>query len=385
MENLCRRPPLHVTPASPAANVPLVITTTEHQVEAVRGLQYEHPVSVDAITHGELVGGIDKQFEHSFPDGLMHRRGLAWQTIGVLSKGTDLQQAYHNFFSSQVIGFYDPASKQLVFIGADSPTPQERLVLAHELTHALDDQHFGLVRINGLENRCADEQLQAASGVIEGSAVYFSAQVVYRFFTQRDQIAAFSPSGSVPHGIPQFLLNMQQWPYIAGPRFIAALVQRGGTAAVNDALEHPPVSTEQVIHPERYPGDVPTPLDIPDLGPKLGKGWSDLDVEEVGEEWLSAWLGLRLDPTEWRPATDGWDGGLYRAWSDGEHVAVVMTTAWDTAGDAGEFEHAVSDAFQQGQPASLFLQPNRVTVLFASDQETLTLLKKADGIRGEAA
>src|SRR5439155_12205727 len=99
----------------------------------------------------------------------------------------------------------------------------------------------------------------------------------------------------------------------------------------------------QVMHPDGYPGDVPTPLDIPDLGPKLGTGWHDLDVEEVGEEFLNAWLGLRLDPTVVDPAADGWDGGLLRAWRDGKHVAVVLSTVWDTPGDLTEFLQAVMD------------------------------------------
>jgi hypothetical protein len=170
---------------------------------------------------------------------------------------------------------------------------------------------------------------------------------------------------------------MQEWPYIDGPRFIESLIQRGGTALVNRALRHLPVSTEQVIHPEKYPSDTPTPVDVPELARKLGKGWHDLDVEQVGEEWLSAWLGLRLDATEWRPATTGWGGGIYRAWTDGTHVAIVMSTAWDTPSDAAEFQHAVTDWIHPGEATSLVLTPGGVTVLFASDPLTLRALAKA--------
>src|SRR5207244_3034581 len=112
------------------------------------------------------------------------------------------------------------------------------------------------------------------------------------------QRQALGQPGVVPRGVPPFVLNMMDWPYIAGPRFIATLYGRGGTASVNRALRDLPASTEQVMHPSRYPDDRPQPVDVPDLGPKLGPKWRDLDVQEVGEAWLADLLGLRLDPME---------------------------------------------------------------------------------------
>src|SRR5205807_4997815 len=115
--------------------------------------------------------------------------------MGALPAGTDLRQAVHRFLSTQVIGYYDSDSKQLVFIGTNSPTPPERMTLAHELTHALDDQHFDLSRLDTLANRCLDEESQAARGIVEGSAVFFSAGVVVRFFSPQDAEQAFQQSG----------------------------------------------------------------------------------------------------------------------------------------------------------------------------------------------
>jgi hypothetical protein len=374
MAALCRRPPLDVERATPSKDVPDVIVSTEHQVEAVRGLSYEHPVAAAAVSHEELNAGLEVQFAHSYPRGQTDRRNLAWQTIGVLPKTSDLEDDVHRYLTSQVIGYYDPASKELRYIGTEHPTPPERFVLAHELTHALDDQHFRLVRINGIENRCQDEQLEASIGAVEGSAVFFSSSVVFRFFTPRDQNAVATQSSSQPEGIPQFLLNLMQWPYIAGPRFIRELQDRGGLAEVNAALRNFPVSTEQIIHPGRYPSDVPTPLDIPDLGPKLGSGWTDLDVEVIGEEWLQNLLGLREDPLVSEPAAAGWDGGLYRAWQQGPHVAVVMGTAWDSDRDAREFASALGDWARGHDRVIVRRNGRRVTALFASDPSTLDRL-----------
>ena len=102
-----------------------------------------------------------------------------------------------------------------------------------------------------------------------------------------------------------------------------------------------PASTEQILHPERWPNDVPQPVDVPDLSPALGAGWQDLDVMTVGEAWLQIMLALRLDAGDAERAATGWDGGLYRAWTDGAHTAVVLRTVWDSAEDAQEFSDAM--------------------------------------------
>jgi hypothetical protein len=161
---------------------------------------------------------------------------------------------------------------------------------------------------------------------------------------------------------------MQEWPYLDGMAFVVALESEGGVDAIDAAFLDPPVSTEQVIHPERYPDDVPVPVDVPDVADRLGQGWEDLDVQLVGEAWLDVALGLRLDEAEATAASTGWDGGIYRAWSDGRDVAVVLATAWDTEQDAQEFADAMTRwAAEGGQVADVLLDGSSVRVLFATD------------------
>ena len=78
-----------------------------------------------------------------------------------------------------------------------------------------------------------------------------------------------------------------------------------------------------------------------DFGPTFGPEWRDLDAMVVGELWLRVLLNLRLDDDAAAAAAAGWDGGTYRAWSDGEDVAVLMSTVWDTPKDAEEFSQAL--------------------------------------------
>jgi hypothetical protein len=179
-----------------------------------------------------------------------------------------------------------------------------------------------------------------------------------------------------PSDVAPFIDRMQAWPYLDGLDFIMRLERDGGIEAVDAAFENLPRSTEQIIHPERYPNDVPTPVDVPDLSAELGPGWADLDAAVVGELWLDLALGLRLGEGEAASAAAGWDGGTYRAWSDGEAVAVVLSTVWDTEADAEEFAAAMR-RWVEG-PAARVLEPEtgaRVRVLFASDPGTLGLLE----------
>jgi hypothetical protein len=377
MKRLCEAPKVGsgsgVTPEGPT---PPAIATVEHQVETVRDLRYTSHVAVTAVTQAQIDRRLTRNFDKTYPVDFYTRRSRAWGTIGVIRAGTSIRDALLAFQTGQVVGFYNPANGQLVYIGGDTElTLTERFILAHELTHALDDQHFGLSRLDPIAGRCDDEAFTAGLGAIEGSAQFFATQVIIRF--PSDAPIGGSEGGSL-EGVPPFISNLQLWPYTAGMAFIQRLDSEAGTASVDRALTTFPVSTEQIIHPERWPNDVPQPVDIPDLGPALGAGWRDLDVMTVGEVWLQLMLELRLDDDTADRAAAGWDGGLYRAWTDGVQAAVVLRTVWDTPEDAGEFADAMASWI--GDLAFVgTVDGTRVDVGFATDGSTLSALSAAIG------
>ena len=133
------------------------------------------------------------------------------------------------------------------------------------------------------------------------------------------------------------ITELQAYPYTDGQRFVDAIADEGGTDAVDEALRSFPTTTEQVLHPAKYPDEQPQDLDVPDFAPTFGEDWEDLDVMVVGELWLRVLLGLRLGDASASTAAAGWDGGIYRAWSDGDDVAVALVTAWDTPAEASAF------------------------------------------------
>jgi len=360
------------TPAS--GTLPPELAQIADQVATARGHEFETPPTAEAITNQEMDRRLQESFQAYYPKDLYDRRTFAWRTIGVIPPDADLHEAYRAFLTGQVVGFYDPETGELVYLGSGDLGFSERLTLAHELTHALDDQTFDLTRLDALVNTCQDERASAALGLIEGSAQYFSAASVAEnpdlsLSDVIDAIAQAAAGGSAPEGVPPFLYAISVWPYVDGMSYVGTLAGNGGTDAVDAAFERFPVSTEQVIHPERS-SDRPSAVDVSDLTGALGKDWGDLDAMTIGEEWLRAMLALRLDASVAADAAAGWDGGVYRALTDGTDVVVVLRTAWDSEPDAAAFASAVQEWSAAGDPAAAVTQDGTdVTAVFATSKD----------------
>lgn len=384
-ERLCEVPKPNTNQDSGAhaeGPTPPVIEQVMEQVAQIRGFDYDRQVVAEPASQAEIGRDVVDYADQAYPRGQYARRSIAWDTIGVVPDGTDLRAAYETYGSSQVIGYYDTITGTLKFTGSASPSPLERITLAHELTHAIDDQRFGLERLDQLGAECRDEDAAAATALVEGNATFLMLRWAQTFLTTAEQVqvgieaAQQDPSTD---GIPEFIVRLQAFPYEEGRTFVSALDSRGGLDEVDQAFEHLPASTEQIIHPERYPNDAPTPVNVPNLSAELGEGWKDIDVMTIGEEWLKIALGLRLDASESAAAATGWDGGTYRAWSNGDASAVVLSTVWDTADDAAEFADAMNTWIADGDGSATVFEPQgmRVTVLFASDDATLDELRAA--------
>ncbi len=369
------------TPA--AGSLPPDLASIAHQVEVARGHTYTTPPVAEAITDQEMDRRLAESFAAYYPKKLYDRRTVAWRTIGVIGPEDDLYRAYAAFFAGEVVGFYDPETGELVYLGSGDLGFTERFTLAHELTHALDDQTFDLTRLDTLSSSCQDERFEAALGLVEGSAQYFAAVTVAQDpqIDLADLLAALADSvtsGEPPAGVPPFLEALQTWPYVDGEAFVADLAG-GGIGAVDAAFRRFPVSTEQVIHPERFPGDRPREVSIRDPTGALGPRWGDLDAMTIGEEWLRAMLALRLPAPEADAAAAGWDGGGYRAFTDGTHVVVAMRTAWDTTADAEAFATALRRWSSAARFARIQVAGSSVTAVFADARPSLEAAPAALG------
>jgi len=351
----------------PVGRITPEVAEVADQVESVRGFGFEEEVGAEPVSAAEMSRRVSEAFSDQYPAAFYDRRSLAWTTIGVVPPGTDLREELLQLGEGGIVGYYDPATGALVYIASGDLGLTEAFTLAHELTHAIDDQRFDLSRLDPLAESCRDESFQAALGAVEGSAQFFGTLVLQRFPVPPTAGDLDGADLGVLREVPPFLVDQQLWPYNYGQAFMIALERRGGLDEVDRALRRFPVSTEQVMHPERYPNDLPTPLDIGPLS-----GWRDLDVMEVGEQWFRAMLKLRLDIPTAGAAAAGWDGGIYRAYRQGEDVAVAIRTVWDSARDADEFRRAIELWVDERDQDGIVRQGgDEVWVFFATNEVAL--------------
>ena len=290
-------------------------TVTELQafVSKTRGLPFMTPVKAsildDAAFNAKLMadGPIDKA-EVEKAAGIL-------RALGLLDASESLEAAV-NGVPSGILGFYDFRSKELVVRGTGVNVATKR-VLVHELTHALDDQHFTLYRpqLAGAD----DESMDAFRALIEGSASRVEAAYVDSL-TPAERAEAEAAPASVEDAIarvPRILQLTVAFPYVFGHRFVDELWKFDGQAAIDKAFREPPTTSEHILVPERFlaghaAADISEP---PADGPVIDKG-------TLGQYGLLLLLSGNLTDPQLAPAAGGWEGDRYVAWKDGERTCV---------------------------------------------------------------
>jgi hypothetical protein len=240
------------------------------------------------------------------------------------------------------------------------------MTLANELTHALEDQRFGLEE----DTAGGDDRELARTALIEGSATALMYAYVTHYFTSGETLggligAATGDTG----GLPPFLEAQVIFPYVGGDAFIEELLRRaGGRWGLVDLAykAHPPVSTEQIIHPKAYfDADQPVKVRLR-AAAVLGKGWTRAAAGTWGELQTREMLGS----TE---AAAGWGGDRYELWRSevGVGDALVMRWRWDTPHDEREFAARLREWVRDklgGEATAVVDRDGAVTLAIAPDR-----------------
>ncbi len=272
----------------------------------------------------------------------------------------ELQDATPDTIGSLMAGCYDTAFHVILLV-SDTPRDFLGISMAHEMTHVLDDQRHGLWSSGALRGPGNGDRNLAWTCVTEGSAVL--TQLAY---SQSDPAGAAAMANkeyehsSFAKDIPELLMRRVTAPYLLGVRFLTRgrgfpAGDRVDPADVDRALDDPPVSTEQILHPEKYwdesSRDVPRRIELPDRSAALGEGWALAAHDTLGELQLGMLTGLPLPGnfsysdqalTGWtHEPTSGWGGDEWQLYRRGDDALVILATAWDTPTDAAEFSAAV--------------------------------------------
>ncbi len=272
-----------------------------------------------------------------------------YRALGLIEPEVDLVEATFNSQTDLIMGYYTPTEK-IMYIISESVNmfAAEEMTLAHEYVHALQDYHFDLNTLYQAD--ASADTLLAARSLPEGDARALESLFIYQNISQ-EQIDytiyryLFQDHPTI-EGVSPALGIFTFFPYTAGEYFVFYLMIEGGFTwdLVNDAYSHPPVSSEQVMHPEKYlAGEMPTPITIPDLAPALGADWRNIDQDVLGEIGFLVWLIDQVDDETAINGAAGWEGDTYTLWvNDNNQRALAESSLWETDADATEFAEGFS-------------------------------------------
>ncbi|ESP87540.1 Hvo_1808 family surface protein [Candidatus Halobonum tyrrellensis] len=335
----------------------LFVARTMARVERIRGLEFDRRVPVEVIgreeyrTRSVFTGGRSGAY-HAW-------HNQVWEAALVVGEGENVSGAFDALYGGSVAGYYTPANDRIVVVSDSARPSMDRGTLAHELVHALQDQRFGIAGAGSRDAALAHD------GLTEGDARYVETLYEQRCEANWSCIAtpasadadnsngSDGSTASVDRGLFTYIYQ----PYADGPGFVHRLRERGGWAAVNEAYADPPASTEQTIHPERYPEEGVAAVSVAD---RSAAGWSRFDLprttERLGETGVYAMFRaqatinrshLRTDDVAYspynysHPLSTGWAGDRlvpYRSGTgESAEYGYVWALRWDTAADATEF------------------------------------------------
>ena len=309
----------------------------ERQVVEIRGLEFKTPVDYQVLSRKEIRQTMAGKLAEVFSEQEFKDMTEAMAAVGLLPVGYPLREKYIDLLGEQVAAFYDQhAHKLFMYEDASLDNAQNRVVLAHELTHALQDQHFGLKRLP-LEIKNNDDRAIAASALVEGEATLVMSEYMLKNMSKQmlkdSVVSSFTQNMKQLETAPRYLREMLVFPYLRGQEFCAVLFGQGSYEAVSKAYGQPPSSTAQILHPQKFlTREEPTAIEWPDLKVQGETPIADNCVGEMGmrilfAEWLDAATGER--------AAAGWRGDRYLYFAGGQ--ALVWKTAWASAQEAAEF------------------------------------------------
>jgi len=358
-------------------------------VPALRELQPTRDVPFEFITREQFRDALVALNDAEAPVEVRAAEGRLLKRLGLLPADANMDALVLDLYGAQVLAYYQPEDGHFYIISRDQPFGgSDKIVVAHEYTHALQDQHFDL-KTNTISDVTQGDAQLGQLAVIEGDATLTSQlwatqnltpeellQLLGEAFGQLDQ--------SKLEGIPLVLRRQLEFPYTEGFLFANGMYEEGGFDAINAAIQTPPASTEQILHPEKYTSnEAPAAVDAPDLLNSLGDGWYAVYEETLGELGVQILAtggeepGFNIPgfPVDWphQEVAAGWGGDRLRMYESlsGQWL-IAWQTAWDTEADAAEFEVRVNDLLGSFTgPTRVEANGDEVLVRIASAQQLL--------------
>ncbi len=337
-----------------------------HFDEQHRGLTFKEPVRVEYLSNAQFNKEVSVPAPTSEADRTAENHALGeLRALGLVHGNVNLAASENKLSQSDIVGLYVD-TKKTIFVRGTELTPYVRVTLAHELTHALQDQYFDLTK---LQRSVKDGNDAGLTALIEGDAVR-DENLYEQSLSTADQQAYQKEQGQLEKragqtsNIPEILSDMLQFPYAFGPTFVDSLDANGGTAAIDHAFGDPPLSEAQIVDPVEYPiGWRPTRV----ATPTLPAGAHRLDKpNSFGQVSLFEVLGSRLGYDRAWNAVQGWQGDNALPYKEHGRTCMVIDVAMGSTGSATRLSEAAR-AWAQTIPGATVTQHGKLVDLRSCD------------------
>jgi hypothetical protein len=345
------------------------IAPIAHEVEKLRKLEFEHPVAVEFLSEAEFEKkvAVDKGKLSASDKRSAERSQSQLRAVGLIGPDVDLLDATSSLQQSGVLAYYEDATKSITVKGTNVDDIATRVTLAHELTHALQDRHFDLTKLQ--RDAAKTHSGTVVRTVIEGDAVRIQNDYVDTL-SKNDQLAyaaesaqqgAAAQTEQSAAGVPESLSVLFEAPYDLGPIMLDAVLADRKDAGIDALFRHPPTSDSAYLTPSTLlDGSRFTKVAAPKL--RAGEKRSG-PADTFGAFALYQVLASRIDPATALTAADGWGGDAMTTFTkdgatclrsnfvgrDREKTTAIgdALSAWAAAMPAGAAE------VQQGRQVSL--------------------------------
>jgi hypothetical protein len=397
---LTRTPTISLTPtqtqsptlAQPNATIQADIDRLRMEVEDIRGLSMEGTVPVYVVDRTQAENILLNEYDRIGYLDTVQSEAKALAALGFIKPTYDLAKYALTRLADGVMGFYMPSNPAIYIIG-NRFAGMERWTFTHEYDHALVHSHYSAVGIMEDDPMCANDsqRCEAIRALVEGDAmlvmVFWRDQYASPY-DERD-IALYPYPFLLPpeQNTPPYVTPMVEFSYYGGLAFVYSLWEKGNWAEVNKVYENLPVSTEQILHPQKYlDREKPTVMKIPNLESVLGSDWALEKSDSLGEFMSYLLLAYGADNIAQIPsdtaetAAAGWGGDHYLVFSssDGEKLLLAAEWNWDTDADATQFYAAMREHVDKrfrGETAS-----SSSGFCWAVNQETTCLFRSGRNI-----
>ena len=318
-------------------------------VERERGLTFDHPVDVDFLPDAAFlaeIGTDDSELdddEQAERDEFDRQYTAAFRALGVAEGDISLFDEAEALTDAGTVAFYRFRDDRIIVRGTELDTAT-KVTVVHELTHALQDQHFDLDSLNASEDD--DEYRADPTALVEGDATRIENAYVDELSASERREYERQSDDQVDDDafddIPLILQLLRAAPYTLGNQWIAVIETAGGDEAIDAAFENPPLTDEHYFDPASF--DRRTKTESVETFSEVDDDVTIVvDNDQFGSLGWYLMLGEQIDSRTAMQAALGWGGDAYRIIDDGDDVCAQLRFVGDTGADTDEMFDALEE------------------------------------------